>query len=107
MTTRSKSACGSDAGSLVPRASRPRVFSKRRRGRDARGTGQSSLPAELGDRLAAGGEDRDRPAGEVGDRDLGVDAQVLVDRREEVAGRVPAVFHVLAELVGGADDAAG
>src|SRR4051794_12097328 len=30
-----------------------------------------------------------------------------VNRREEVAGRVEAVFHVLAVLVGGADDAAG
>src|ERR671937_2631789 len=62
---------------------------------------------QLGDRLAVP-DDVGRPPCAVGQGDLVVvDAEVVVDRGEEVVGADATVQHVLAAAVGGADDPAG
>src|SRR4051812_46614658 len=71
----------------------------------------SVVGSGTGDQLGDGPpvvDDRERPAESVGDGGtLVVDAQVAVDRRQEVVGADAAVGHLLAAAVGGPDDLAG
>ena len=69
--------------------------------------GMSTLPNQFGNRLAVI-HDRCRTAVEVLDQGLGVvDAQVMVDGRQEVAGPADPFDGVFAAFVGGADEASG
>ena len=70
---------------------------------DFAGSGRSG--EDRADRFAPVG-DADRPAGEVGEHQVGVDAEQVVDRGDEVARGDGVVERVGGELVGRAEDEA-